>query len=249
MQGLSKNQVKYILRLNKNSYFRRQEQKTFIEGQKVVLELLKEIPDIVEYYVVRSGFEKEAKRYLPSNKTYVVPDALGYKLTTHTKFNVGALIKMPEIKLAPKSLKGLVFGLVGIQDPGNLGTIFRTLLAFDIKDIILFNHCASPYHQKSVSASSGAVFRLNLYKYEEVEDFLNNLDLPVYALDIKANKSYKDIETKKGLFLFGNEGRGLTKKTLEQSTEVIKIPIKNIDSLNVAVSVGIVASHFSPINQ
>ncbi len=247
MQGLSKNQVKYILRLNKNAYFRRQEQKTFIEGQKVVLELLKDVPHIVEYYVVRSGFEPEAKRYLPANKTYVVPNALGYKLTTHTKFNVGAVIKMPQINPPPIQLKGFLFGLVEIQDPGNLGTIFRTALAFDIKNIILFNHCASPYHLKSVSSSVGAVFKINIYKHDFVEDYIKNLDYPVYSLDIKANKSYKNLKANKGLFLFGNEGRGLNNNVLKFSTDIIKIPIKNVDSLNVAVSVGIIASKISKV--
>lgn len=135
-----------------------------------------------------------------------------------------------------KPIGNRIVYLDGVQDPGNFGTIIRTALAFDYYDIVISRNTVSPTNFKCVQATKGALFKVNI-SYGELEYFeKQGYKLYVTCLD---GKDIKDVEKVKENFVlvFGNEGKGVSQKTLELKSEHVLLPInKAIDSLNVGVA-------------
>lgn len=134
--------------------------------------------------------------------------------------------------------------LDGVQDPGNVGTIIRTSLALGYDGVVLSSKCASLYSSKVISASKGAIFDLPVY--EDIS--LNELKEKGYEIIVTAlNNSidYKTVKIKdKVVIVFGSEGQGISKETLNIADIIIKIDIKSIDSLNVAIAAGIILERY-----
>ncbi|PIR43068.1 hypothetical protein COV24_04520 [candidate division WWE3 bacterium CG10_big_fil_rev_8_21_14_0_10_32_10] len=238
--NLSTNQLRYLVRLSNNRSFRKKEQKAFVEGENVVNQILEYKKEIIEYLVVSDNYLTK-----PSCKVYLASNIAIQRLSSYsTGFTVAALIntKVLDSTSVPPDLKGLYVGLVDIQDPGNIGTIFRTCLAFNIKGIFLMGSCAYPLTTKVIQASTGAVFRIPFYKISSAEELKEKFQNRIYGTSLSAEKTYKNIDIKDGIVLFGNEGQGLSKSILNSTEYNINIPIENIDSLNVGVSVGIICS-------
>lgn len=141
-----------------------------------------------------------------------------------------------------KELGNKVIYLDNIQDPGNLGTILRTALAFSFFDIVLSKDCVSLYNEKVISASQGAIFKLNILIDKDIE-FLKDLKSKKYEListALKDSKDVKELKTKdKYVLIFGNEGNGIRKEILDLSNQKVRIDMDNIDSLNVGVAASI----------
>ncbi|MGM9873532.1 MAG: TrmH family RNA methyltransferase [Bacilli bacterium] len=126
-----------------------------------------------------------------------------------------------------------------VQDPGNLGTIIRTALALNYDGVILSKGCCSIYNEKVIASSKGAIYCLPLI-YDDISSFKKShtiisttlKDISVPINEIKLNEKF--------IICFGNESHGISSKLEEISNEFVKIPMSNIDSLNVAVSSGII---------
>lgn len=123
--------------------------------------------------------------------------------------------------------------LDNVSDPGNLGTILRTALAFGYNDVILRGGC-SQYNEKVLQSTQGAIFSLNI---------LNNFDLKqlkdyeIIATEIKGSVDLSTVSPKaKHVLVLGNEAHGVSKEILEIATKRVRIEIKNIESLNVAIA-------------
>lgn len=130
--------------------------------------------------------------------------------------------------------------LEDIQNPGNLGTILRNALAFNIKNIVLSENCVDIYNEKVIQASQGAIFQLNIIK-SNINEMIIKLQDNDYCLigtsllnakEITILNAFENIDKNVALF-FGNEGQGLSKSTLEKMDLNYYIKIENIDSLNV----------------
>src|SRR5699024_4232041 len=98
--------------------------------------------------------------------------------------------------------------LDGIQDPGNLGTILRTVDSADLKQIILSKNSADPYNPKVVRSTMGAIFRVNIIEAENLLDTLkevkkHNFEVVVTSLD--TNESIYNIQYKNKVIVIGNE--------------------------------------------
>ena len=125
-----------------------------------------------------------------------------------------------------------VLMLDDVQDPGNLGTLLRTALAFGYNDVILKGGC-SPYNEKVLQSTQGAIFKLNIINYEG--------GLPkgyeVIATEIKGSVDLSTIiKVNKHILVLGNEAHGVSKEILDIANKRVRIDIKNIDSLNVAIA-------------
>jgi len=106
---------------------------------------------------------------LPKNKNheliYIKNELLAELFTTENKPTKNDLIvavaEKPEYELNDvfKTNKSIIF-LENIQDPGNLGTIIRSALAFSIEGIILSKNSVNPFNTKVIRSSAGAVFKL-----------------------------------------------------------------------------------------
>ena len=136
----------------------------------------------------------------------------------------------------------LTIALDRIQDPNNVGAILRTAAAAGIKNAIILEGTADPFSPKSIRASMGAIFHLNLITMTEEE--LINTDFKLIAAHIEGT-DYREFELpKKSILILGNEGQGVSKKLLEVSTKV-NIPIQNVESLNVNAAAAILIFHFA----
>ena len=126
-----------------------------------------------------------------------------------------------------------------IQDPGNLGTILRTASAFNFNTIYLID-CADPWSQKSIRSAMGAQFHLNIHKYNP--DHIKGST--IYIADLNGTPLSAIKPTAPFGIIMGNEGRGVSAELKRLPHQVVTIPIKNVESLNVAVAGGIIMHSF-----
>ncbi|MDF3822112.1 RNA methyltransferase [Leptospira sp. 96542] len=151
-------------------------------------------------------------------------------------------------------LKPPILFLNGIVDSENIGSIFRTALAFGVQSFVIDSFSASPYLRRSVRVSMGTVFKSNILKIEDAEVYLKNLDLPIYALSLpvgrndlllKTKSIYKFKSANNFLLIVGNENNGVHTNLLDLADQIIYIPMKNeVDSLNVSHALAVALSNF-----
>lgn len=139
--------------------------------------------------------------------------------------------------------------LEDVQDPGNVGTIIRTAEWFGIKQVILTPNCADQYNPKTVRATMGSIYRVDVIVVENLAETLatsfNKVDTYSAIMDSKTPLSKVKPKTKFGL-VFGNEGRGISKGLQETIKNNYTIEgYGSSESLNVAVAVGISLNHFA----
>ena len=129
-----------------------------------------------------------------------------------------------------------------IQNPENVGAILRSTCAAGLHDIILLEGTADVYNSKSIRASMGSIFHLNIFHM--TEDELLNQKLNLIAAHIEGI-NYREFNLKKNsALIFGNEGQGVSKRLLEVSKK-ITIPIQNVESLNVNAAAAILIFNFA----
>ena len=133
-----------------------------------------------------------------------------------------------------------VLYLDGIQDPGNLGTIERSALAFGFSSVILSKDCVSPFNSKTVQASKGSMFDLKI-KYMELEELVDlRYELYLTCLEGDDIKYVKIQKTGKICLVIGNEGQGIRQDHLSLPGHKIRLEISSrIESLNAAVAASI----------
>jgi RNA methyltransferase, TrmH family len=132
-----------------------------------------------------------------------------------------------------------------INNPSNLGAILRTAEAVDVAGVIVSKSSADVFSPKSLRASMGAGWRLNIWSdagFEEVLNWAREKNLATTAADINAEKSYTQIDwNKPRLLIFGSEAHGLSADEFQKVDEGLIIPMENgVESLNLAVSCGII---------
>lgn len=129
-----------------------------------------------------------------------------------------------------------------INDPGNLGTILRTAVAFGLKNIIVDEKCADIYNAKTISAAKDAIFKLNITKDENLKIFSEiKKVMPVFVTSLEGEVINNNI-FREGKFclVLGNEANGVEERIMMLADKKIKISQScEIESLNVAVAAGI----------
>ena len=130
-----------------------------------------------------------------------------------------------------------------IRDPGNLGTILRTIDAVGAKGCILIDNCTDPFSYECVRASMGAIFNVSIVSVNS-NDFIQWKKESVFNLigtSLNNASSYTRASWKLPfVLLMGNEQQGLSDKIVAQCDQLIKIPmLGSSDSLNLAVSTGV----------
>lgn len=138
----------------------------------------------------------------------------------------------------------LLLVLEDIQDPGNLGTIFRTAEAAGATGIVMSRGTVDIFHPKVVRATMSAVFRMPFYISNdlcaEISAFRER-GIRSYAAHLGGKRAYDELPLSKGCaFLIGNEGNGLSEELTAQADEKIIIPMAGgAESLNAAMAAGI----------
>ena len=131
-----------------------------------------------------------------------------------------------------------------ISDPGNLGTIIRTAVAFDYDAVVLSNGTVDLYNDKVIAASKGAIFAVDILN-DELANYKKNRKVIVSALSdksvlLKDAPKYQDF-----VLVLGNESHGVSPEIMDEADQLVKIEMSdNIDSLNVSVAAGILMNYY-----
>lgn len=143
-----------------------------------------------------------------------------------------------------------------VQDPGNLGAIFRTSLGFNSTGVIIGKGSVNPFNPKVVRGSSGTFLRVPFEKDRDLIEAINELHkfgYTIIATDLHGHQSLSEIEPRKlrkVAFLVGNEGAGTDQHLIDISDETVKIPMSSdLESLNVAVAHGILSYELAKIQK
>ena len=186
---------------------------------------------------------------LTSNRSYsydvqtiICPSFILEKLSSNK--SISDIIGVAHLSLDNKGLGNRIVYLDGVQDPGNVGTIIRTALAFSYDSIILSLDSASIYNEKVIQATKGALFSIPVF----LDVSLQELKEKGYQIIVTALRNASDYKTlspnDKFVLVLGNEGQGVKEENIDIADEVVKISMGNIDSLNVAVAGGILLNHY-----
>ena len=144
-------------------------------------------------------------------------------------------------KLEEKAINGPVLILDGIQDPGNLGTIIRSCVAFNMPNLLLSKECVDVYNPKVIRSTEGMIFHLNIVR-KDLTEILPKLKEThqIIGTDVVNGVSIKEIEKEKNVALIiGNEGNGLG-ISKDYCDKFVYIPMnKECESLNAGVSASI----------
>jgi len=134
--------------------------------------------------------------------------------------------------------------LDGIQDPGNLGTIIRSAVAFSIDTVVLSNDTVDLYNSKVLRATQGMIFNINIIS-RDLFDFILKLkenNYKIYSTNVVNGIELKNIEfEEKCAIIMGSEGNGVKKEIQDMSDENIYINMNSLcESLNVGVAASII---------
>jgi len=135
--------------------------------------------------------------------------------------------------------------LSSVRDPGNLGSVIRSAVAFGATHIILSSDCADIYNPKTVRAAMGSLFKVKVSYVKNLESFVLSAKenaRRVFAAELSEGaKSLSELRMRQDdLFIIGNEGHGIDKEISRIATASVYIPISSLtESLNAAVAAGI----------
>lgn len=133
--------------------------------------------------------------------------------------------------------------LDGLQDPGNVGAVWRAADALGADGLLLLNHCADPYGPKTVRAAMGASFRLPAWEVtlEDLTALARAQGLPLYAAALGENcRDVREVDLRRCVMVVGNEGHGVSPEVLAACDGTVRIPMRErCESLNAATAAAI----------
>jgi TrmH family RNA methyltransferase len=222
-----------------------------IEGLRVVEEAVRSGLRFQALFF-RESAENLAERLLPQIgrhvETLLLPDKLfNATVSTDAPQGVAALVQLKEFSagdVLERLQVGPVVVVVGLQDPGNLGTILRSAEAFGSAGVVLGEGTVSPFNSKVVRASAGSIFRLPLVVAKAATE-MQKIFVATRAENVRliATSSHKGTPldqtklTGPVAIFIGSEGAGLPRDVLGQVDELVTIPhAAQVESLNAGVA-------------
>jgi RNA methyltransferase, TrmH family len=252
---LTKAELKYYSSLNKRK-IRENEGKFLIEGGHLIEEILssKGYSDNLEKIFIRNDYDNDKilDRLKAAKVEIEKVDVKSIERLSDTKSPQGivGVVKIP-LELVTADEK-LILLLENINDPGNLGTILRTAYWFNVSKVVLGGESVDIYNQKVLRSSQGAVFHIPVLQEKDTAAYLDKMNdkgWKIYLTDLSADVMIDSVNfnnENKYLFVFGNEANGISEEILSnEKYERIKIrSYSECESLNVAISTGIVLNEF-----
>ncbi|MGI8542612.1 MAG: TrmH family RNA methyltransferase [Aridibacter sp.] len=230
----------------------------FIEGLRLAEETLKSNINITEAFISKEFAEDQKnsqiiKKLSDQTEIYVVSEKI-FKSISDTKNPQGIILicEKPEfekdnflqIENSENEIPVTIL-LHNINNPSNLGAIFRTAEAVGVKRIFISKNSANAFSPKALRASMGSVLRVAVWEnidFEEVLSKAKENKLTTICADINSDKNYTEVDWKKPrLLIFGSEAHGLTQTERKKIEESLFIPMeKTVESLNLAVACGVI---------
>ena len=233
--SLNNDKIKELIKLKERKN-RKKNQEFLIEGKHLVVEACKR--GIVKEIIL----EENASFFSDIPMIYVSHNVMNKLSDMDSPSDIMALCSMQEEDV----LGDKIVLLDDIQDPGNLGTIIRSALAFNVDTIVLSPNTVDLYNPKVIRATQGIMFHINIIikDLKEVIEELKEKNIPIYGtkvdggMDVK-NLSYRDHN--KYALVMGNEGNGVSDEILNICDEFLYIRMNpKVESLNVGVATGII---------
>ena len=153
-----------------------------------------------------------------------------------------AIGELPKKRTSKLNFSKDIIVLDGINDPGNLGTIIRTLDWFGFTQLVCSTKSVDAFNPKTIMASMGSVFRLRPM-YFDVSILLKNSTSTIYGTFTEGNSIYQTSFSKPCTIVFGNESNGISPKLHSLINSKISIPgVGGAESINLSNSCSIVVS-------
>ncbi|MGA2667614.1 MAG: RNA methyltransferase [Ignavibacteria bacterium] len=255
---LSNTEIKYYGSL-KHKRFRVAEEKFLIEGFHLVEECMKSSYKLECVIFNEKTDDEKKEQMLTFLKRKNIPiyetkekNFKKLKETEHSQGVIGVVVQKKDLRFDVLANGRLVIALDSINDPGNFGTIIRTAYWFGADCILSGKGSVDIYNSKVLRSTQGAIFHSAIHTDVDLPGKLNLLNkngYSVYLMSQDGNISLKEIDHfDKTVFVFGNESDGISEALLKDCFDKVKIDgFSDCESLNVAVSCGIVLNHYRNI--
>lgn len=260
-------QIKELAKLQKKSRLRDERGIFLVEGPRMVEEIPKER---IERLYISESFERKNPAYIRELgvPAEVLSDTV-FSYVSDTKNPQGILAVVKRLEYTMEDVLGKsaskceeksgekeknpedhqirvphVIVLDNLQDPGNLGTIFRTAEAAGATGILLSSDSVDVYNPKVIRSTMGAVFRMPFFYVKDLPAAVKSLSsqgIRTYAAHLNGKNAYDEEDYTEGCaFLIGNEGNGLRDEVSECADCLIRIPMcGKAESLNAAVAAAV----------
>jgi len=225
--------IKSIKKLKEKKY-RDQEHKFLVEGIKMVKEALEEKAEIDKVVVCEDCIDdgtigQELLYEIAKQDCVYVSEKVFQSITEVTNpQGILAVLKKENGEEQISYDEDIIVVLDGIQDPGNLGTILRTIDSVGLTQVVLSEKTADPYNPKVVRSTMGAIYRVNMIRSQNIVETLKKIRKQKYdiiATSLKTDKTIYDIDYKKTVLVIGNEANGVSKEVFELANKKVKIPM------------------------
>lgn len=236
IDSVNNEKVKYFKRLRDKKYIL-EEKKYIVESEHLVEEAYKS-GLLLEVITSKSDTNYDVKTTLVSEKVLKsisllpsVPNIMGVVKYKEDNEIIGKKIVL----------------LDNVQDPGNVGTIIRSALAFNVDTVILSNDSVNLFNDKMIRSSEGTIFKMNVIKMDlrSAIEKIHSLGIKVYYADMNGTIDLDNAKINDYALVLGSEGKGISDYIKELSDESINIPMNNLcESLNVSVTGGIIMYKF-----
>jgi TrmH family RNA methyltransferase len=241
--------IKHIKKL-KDKKYRNESNEYIIEGIKLIEEAVREGANIKKIIIC----ESTTKTYeMPTNITleiaryeciYVTEKVFNSITQVTNPQGIMAIVEKQSVQKEIDFTQDIIVILDDVQDPGNLGTILRTVDSIGLNQIIVSQGTADSFNPKVVRSTMGAIFRINIIESENMIETIKTIKKHHYKLmvtSLQTDNSIYDIRFNKKIIVIGNEANGVSKEIQELADEKAKIPmLGKTESLNASVATGVV---------
>ena len=232
IESINNEQIKNIRKLNDKKY--RDETNLFlVEGDHLVKEAYK-AGCLEKLILTEDTYDFDVEKILVTDKV----------IKSISELNNTKVIGICKKVSTQLNLSRNVVILDGVQDPGNLGTIIRSCVAFNIENLVLSNDTVDLYNSKVLRSTQGMNFHINIVRddLKNIISLLKDNNYTIYGTNVVNGIDVKDVKnTDKYAIILGNEGNGISDEvnTLVDKNIYIRMNEK-CESLNVAVSGSII---------
>ena len=241
--------VKHIKKL-KDKKYRDENNEYIIEGVKLIEEAVKEnakikkiiiCEDTTRTYEIPTNIMLEIAKY----ECIYVTDKIFTSITQVTNpQGIMAIIEKDTHNNEIDFTQDIIVILDDVQDPGNLGTILRTVDSIGLNQIIVSKGTADAFNSKVVRSTMGTIFRIKIIESEDLKETIKAIKKHHFKLvvtSLQTDNSIYDIEFDKKILVIGNESNGVSQEIQDMADEKAKIPmLGKTESLNASVAAGIV---------
>ena len=230
--SVNNERIKELVKLKEKKY-RDKMGLFFIEGLDIIEEAYKN--GLLKELYILDGYDSPYKDIPYTNVSYEVMKKISDMESVSEYYGVCK-------KIQEKELGKKIIILDGIQDPGNLGTIIRSAVAFNIDTVVLSRECVDLYNSKVLRSTKGMIFNKNVI-VRDIVPFIDSLDkYTIYGTSVTNGEDIKSIELPEYIALvIGNEGKGISQEVYDRCNKFIYIKMNDrCESLNAGVAASII---------